>query len=129
MHRMFGWDVFTDRDERVYHLPSRLIFTDRDERVYQLPSRLIFAAWGERVCELPSRRVLGRIWSDKCECVCAMPGGGVLERNRSERVCVMPDWIKLFHTRIHIHHKLRLQRRVLRTERERVCAMPGPIVL
>jgi hypothetical protein len=43
-------------------------------------------------------------------------------------VCAMPARVELLHTRIHVRHKLRLQRRVLRPERRRVCAMPGPIV-
>ena len=145
VYHLFGGRVFTGWVDRVYHLFIRFIFTGGRECVYQLFCRRVFTGWvdrvyhlftgfivtgrGERVCELFRRRVFGRDRSEQREYVCAMPHRCVLERLRRECLRVMPDWIKLLHTGIHIHHKLRLQRRVLRTERRRVRAMPGPIVL
>ena len=122
--------VFAGGGERVCELSGRVIFGgDGDERVYHLFSGFIFAGGGDRMHRMFGWDVLVRVWSEQREYVCAMPRRRVLERLRRECLCVMPARVDLFHTRIHVNHKLRLQRRVLRTERRRVCAMPGPIVL
>ena len=70
-----------------------------------------------RVCELPFRVVLVRARSDEREYVRRMPGGGVLERDRIQRVCFMPDRILVLDSRIRFPHKLLVQRRVLRGRR------------
>ena len=45
-----------------------------------------------------------------------LPGRGVFEPDRIQRVCFMPDRILVLDSRIRSRHKLRLQRRVLRGE-------------
>jgi len=90
--------------------------------VHELLGRRVLGGDGREQCEylclVPGGFVLVRARRDQREHVCRMPGGGVLVGG-GERVCIMPGLV-LFHARIHIDHKLRLQRRVLRPERRRV---------
>ena len=73
-----------------------------------------------RVRDLTGGGVLGDIRRELVRRMHVLPGWRILEPDRRERVHYMPDGILFFCYRIHIHHKLLLQRRVLRPERRRV---------
>jgi hypothetical protein len=69
------------------------------------------------VCELPRRVVLVRDGCQLFSGVRVMPGGDVRERDRIQRVCVMPGGLLFFRARIRFPRKLLVQRRVLRGRR------------
>ena len=131
MRALRGGDVGGGRGVGVYEL-CRWAVLRRDgreqrERVHELQRGDVLERDGRdlvrRVRGVRGGGVFGDVWREQCEYVCAMPRRDVLDRNRSERVCIMPDRVLVLDSRIHIHHKLRLQRRVLRAERWHVYEM------
>ena len=77
--------------------------------------------------QLPGRRVLGRCRREQCECVCFVSDRVVFKHCWGECVHYMPD-LDLVRHWIHFHHKLCLQRGVLRPERWHVHGVPDEFV-
>ena len=90
------------------------------ERVCKLHrGELLRHSWrelGGGVFELQRRVVLGDIWREQCEYMCFVSARDVFNHDGGERVHCMPEF-RILRRRIHVHHKLYLQRRVLRDRR------------